>query len=531
MSRIMRSPGLRRAGVVVLTALWLVPVEITVLLVSSRPVRGAARNDALPGPVGQEAPSPNSTQPPDDADDAPRPSRSKKSVRKKTRLPDKGASKKSGANAKKDADSSTKAAETGQLKFSQDIAPILVANCVGCHSGNGAGLRRGKLDLSTFDGLRKGTPKPDHPVIVPGKPDESHIVLRINGEETPKMPQGANAGISDEAIAKITRWVKEGAQLDAGIDPKAKLDSYAATPEQLRQRDIARQPVSERDKKVEAVGSERWKQANPKLKPEVVPGKQFIMFSNLPQDRATSALKQMETQYLHLRHLGLPAKEWAEKVSLYVFNEKKDFIEFARTVEGRDLEPEELTTFKLGIAQPYIATVDPAGGKKEESTSRRRSRSKRSEAGGIGGSERSLLGLLTEGLGSGAVAAAGTPPPWLKEGLGLYMASRVEPRSSFYHQLRQTAVANFQQGWDTKANQALGGDQITGGDRRAIGFALVECMYTSEIFSRGFPTFLHGMLKGPQNLDEMLKQVYHGPREQFLSITGEWVAARYGNFE
>ena len=29
------------------------------------------------------------------------------------------------------------------LKFSQDIAPILVANCVGCHKPGGAGLNRG----------------------------------------------------------------------------------------------------------------------------------------------------------------------------------------------------------------------------------------------------------------------------------------------------------------------------------------------------------------------------------------------------
>ncbi len=42
----------------------------------------------------------------------------------------------------------------------------------------------------------------------------------------------------------------------------------------------------ERDKQAEAAGLERWKQANPKLKPEIVPSEHFVMFSNLPRDRA-----------------------------------------------------------------------------------------------------------------------------------------------------------------------------------------------------------------------------------------------------
>ena len=357
MSRIMRSPGSRRAGVVVLTAIWLVPVEISVFLVTVGPVRAAAPYDALQDPGDEALPIPIPFQPPDDPDDMPRPTRSKKAARKKTRLAEKGAAKKTltKSKSKKDADTETKPAEPGQLKFSVDVAPILVANCVGCHGGTGAGLRRGKLDMSTFEKFRKGTP--DHPVFLAGKPEDSHLVSRINGGETPKMPQGGNRSISDDAIAKITQWVKEGARLDAGIDPKAKLDSYAASPEQLRQRELAKMPASERDKKIETVGLERWKQANPKLTPEIVPGKQFIMFSNLPKDRATSTIKQMETQYLHLRRLGLPAKEWVEKVSLYVFSSKNDFIEFVRTVEGRDLEPDELISVRLAIAQPYLATV------------------------------------------------------------------------------------------------------------------------------------------------------------------------------
>ena len=319
--------------------------------------------------------------------------------------------------------------------------------------------------------------------------------------------------------------------LDAGIDPKAPLNSYAASPEQLRQKELAKLPPSERDKQIETVGRQRWKQANAKLNPEVVPGKQFIMFSNLPKDRATSTIKTMETQYLHLRRsFGVPTNEWVEKVSLYVFSSKNDFIEFVRTVEGRDLDPEEQTSIKFATAQPYIAVVDPAGGKKEEAAPRRRAKGKRSEESG--GPDRSLIGLLTEAVGTGVVGASSiNSPRWLREGIGTYVASLVEPRSPYYQQLRQTALGNYQQGWPTKAGETLGGaEQIALADRRAVSFALVECMMKSD-FSQGFPTFFHGMLEGQGKLDEMLKGVYNGSREEYLNFTGEWIAAHYGNLQ
>ena len=48
------------------------------------------------------------------------------------------------------------------------------------------------------------------------------------------------------------------------------------------------------------------------------------------------------------------------------------------------------------------------------------------------------------------------------------MAARVEPLSPYYQHLKQTAFQNFDQGWQTKASQALGGsDQMTAEDLRA----------------------------------------------------------------
>ena len=177
--------------------------------------------------------------------------------------------------------------------------------------------------------------------------------------------------------------------------------------------------------------------------------------------------------------------------------------------------------------------IDTQGGRKDEpGAGKRKTRGRRGEDHSADVSaDRTLPGLLTEALGASVVVTAGRPPRWLASGIGTYMASKVEPKSVYYRQLRQTAFANFQQGWQTRANEALGGsDQMTSEGLRSIAFALVEAMMSSEMSQR-FPRFVSGMLEGGEKLDDMLQAVYGGTREQFIISTGEWVAQRYGQLQ
>jgi hypothetical protein len=292
-------------------------------------------------------------------------------------------------------------------------------------------------------------------------------------------------------------------------------------------------PVGERDKKTEEIGLSRYKQANPNLKPEVVQSDHFMIFSTLPKDRATSTLRLMENQIGQLRAiLGPAATDWPEKVSLYAFPARKDFIEFLRTVESRnEVDPEEFTSGRLSVAQPYIAVAEPQGGRKDEPAAgkRKAARGRRGDDKSADpASDRTLQGLITESLGSSLVLSAGNPPRWLAYGIGSYLASKVEPRSVYYRQLRQTAFANFQQGWPTRATEAMGGsDQITSDGLRSISFALVEAIMSSPM-RQGFPAFVSGMLEGGEKLDDMLQRVYGGTREEFINSTQNWVAEKYG---
>jgi len=303
--------------------------------------------------------------------------------------------------------------------------------------------------------------------------------------------------------------------------------------ERVRRAQVARLPQQEVNKAIEAAGLERWKQANPKLKPDIVHGDHFVMFSKLSRDQATSTLKVMDGQYGQLKRLlGAAAADWVEKVSLYVFTSRKDFIEFVRSVEKReDVDVDEFSSGRLSVPQPYVAVVDPAGGTNEEpGGTKRKTRGRRGEEGqGAGGiADRTLNGLLTEALASSALISAGRPPRWLALGVGSYLAAHVEPRSPYSNQLRRTAFANWQQGWLTKSMEVLG-DQATVDSLRAVGFALVEAMMSEEVSRRYFPAFVQGMLQGGEKLDETLETVYGGTtRAEFIKGGDEWIAAHYG---
>jgi len=489
-------------------------------------------------PFGQQVPD---MQVPDENGDLPQPgrrARSKSAITKKARRATAKGATDSADKTKKSAPEATAAKKNGsdksgstatEFSFQNDVAPILVANCVGCHSQGRPGLTRGKLDLTSFTTLMRGTST--EKVIEPEKPDDSHLVLRVKGEETPRMPQGGNNnGLSEEAIGKIEQWIKAGARLDAGLDPKVAMETYASSPEQVRRNQLARMSPKDRDQKVEAAGRERWKQTNPKLSPEITSSEHFVLFSNLPKGRASNAVKAAEFQHGQLKRLlGAAASDWVEKVSLYVFNDRKDFIEFARTIENREIDRSVSSSGHLTGPQPYIVVIDPLAGKKEEpSASGRRPRGKRvEEKETAAGPDRTLAGLLAETLGEATVAAQGKSPRWLASGVGAFLSSQAEPRSPYHQKLRDLAREQYNQGWPSKATEALGeGDQVSAEEIRAVGFAMVEFLTTE--FRGSFPAFAQGMRKGKEKLDDVLKEVYRSDRDEFLIQSGNWVALHYG---
>jgi DNA-binding beta-propeller fold protein YncE len=111
------------------------------------------------------------------------------------------------------------AAPAGQVSFIRDVAPILKESCFGCH---GAKNPKGKLDMTKYASLRHGGTKDDP--IVPGKPDESYLIEALSYKDKRRMPPlETGAPLPQAKIDILTRWVNEGAKLDAELKPEADL--------------------------------------------------------------------------------------------------------------------------------------------------------------------------------------------------------------------------------------------------------------------------------------------------------------------
>ncbi|HEX8202520.1 MAG TPA: PSD1 and planctomycete cytochrome C domain-containing protein, partial [Isosphaeraceae bacterium] len=93
------------------------------------------------------------------------------------------------------------------IQYNRDIRPILSENCFSCH-GPDKGNRKA--------GLRLDDPKvavDEQGVIVPGQPDESELVARIDAQDDLERmpPSKSNKTLSAAQKALLRRWVEQGA--------------------------------------------------------------------------------------------------------------------------------------------------------------------------------------------------------------------------------------------------------------------------------------------------------------------------------
>ncbi|WP_339717928.1 PSD1 and planctomycete cytochrome C domain-containing protein [Cyclobacterium amurskyense] len=99
------------------------------------------------------------------------------------------------------------------VSYNFHIRPILSDNCYACHGPDAnareAGLR---LDLES-EAYKALAENPGTYALVPGKPHQSEVYLRINSEDENEMmpPPDSNLKLTNREIELIKTWIKEGA--------------------------------------------------------------------------------------------------------------------------------------------------------------------------------------------------------------------------------------------------------------------------------------------------------------------------------
>lgn len=99
------------------------------------------------------------------------------------------------------------AADPKEELFLQQIQPVLVRDCQGCH---GKTQTLGKLDLSSRAGLLQGGGRGS--AVRVGEAEQSLLIHVIEGRNGLQMPPGGpKQRLSAETVAAMKRWINEGA--------------------------------------------------------------------------------------------------------------------------------------------------------------------------------------------------------------------------------------------------------------------------------------------------------------------------------
>lgn len=313
------------------------------------------------------------------------------------------------------------------MKFSRDIAPVLVEQCTGCHGGQNP---RANLGMDNFARLLNGGD--NGRILVPGKPAESLIIAKLKGTaDGARMPAGGRPPLETDVIAKFEKWIEEGGAFD-GPDPNMPTEFvakiYAVT--QMSHEDLSKERV--------ALAEKNWRMGNPDGAPDRVETKNFLLLGNVGEEQ----LKQIGDKAEELQEkvatiLGAPKGQPLIKgrLSVFVFGRRFDYSEFGQMVEKRSIPSNWRGHWSYSVVDAYACLDPPEFGNEDI--------------------EGNLDPLIAEQLAGAWIDTQGTAPKWFTQGSAWVVASRVDPKDS---RVRS---------WDERLPQVLGtmnapDDHITG---------------------------------------------------------------------
>jgi len=281
------------------------------------------------------------------------------------------------------------------VSFSEDIAPLLLKNCNGCHIG--AMRDSGGLRMDNFAQILRGG---DSGAIVEGgKSAMSLLVRKLKGEEGDRMPAGGRPPLSDDSITLISRWIDEGAVLDgeSAEQPIEMMSALAwaksATDGELNERRVKQAAVN-----LKLV-------ANGQPASDGITTEHFYVLGGagdgtlkLVSELAEKAWKEVSPFVVQEGVRG--------RVTIFVSSRRYDYSEFAKMVEQRSLPTDWQSHWRYDGIDAYIAMVATSEDK-----------------------DAALKAKLISPLASLAVVMRNSDTPrWFAEGVGRVAASKLVPR-------------------------------------------------------------------------------------------------------
>ena len=365
------------------------------------------------------------------------------------------------------------------ISFSKDIAPVLVANCTGCHGAQQPG---GMLNMEAFDSLLKGGES--GAPLKPGTPAESLLVRKLKGSAGKRMPLNKPA-LPNDVIAKFEKWITEGAKFDAPLSPGEKLDRIVAV---VRAQAASHEELlKERMNHAERV----WKATFPETSPEKIETKNFYVIgtgggeANM-KDIADLAEKQVEN-IVKLLHAPAEGPLVKGRVTIFVCKNRVDLEEFLQVNDKKQTAPDSRGIWKFDSVDAY-AVVLPS-------------------------KDYGLNALLAQEISSVYAAAMGKTPMWFAEGVGRTMALRTEPKDP--------RVLGFDAQLGNALSQYRGESVVNGGIPRealgALSYGFVKSQFMGNATS--FASLMAALRQG-QDFDQAVTKVYRASPLQLATAWG-----------
>lgn len=286
--------------------------------------------------------------------------------------------------------------EPGEVSFSMDVAPVLIASCYTCHGGNET--EQG-FSMKTFDRLLAGGRS--GAAIVAGRGGDSLLVKKLKGPvgDTQRMPL-SRPPLSDDVIAMIERWITEGARLDArSAAEELRTLAAAGRARKLAHEDLAAIRF--------AAAKNLWSRALPDEQPQIGGSVDVRVIGNLSASR-TKAVEAMaqEAWRIARREFGSDAEPLKGGVAVYAFSKGVDLSEFWQVCHGKERPQGIVGTGGVAGDVVYAAVVVPADD----------------------GNDDAAL-LVTEQMVAAMMAARGAPV-WFAEGAGRALAAKAFPKAA-----------------------------------------------------------------------------------------------------
>jgi hypothetical protein len=293
-----------------------------------------------------------------------------------------------------------KATGAESVQFNRDLAPLLVANCIGCHGGD---QPTGQLRLETFGDLLKGGAS--GAAIEAGKPAESLLIKRLRGIDGERMPQ-EKPPLAEDAIKNFETWIREGAKFD-GADPaeplKVSVEALAAgrmSPVELAAKRLAQ-------------AQKIWRLAVPDEQAQELQTVNFIVLGNVSAARAAEIADLAEAERAKIaKFLKLDADAPLVKGSLvlFVFKRSFDYSEFVRMIDGREAPRGAMGHWRLQGSDAYACLAVPTDG------------------------DANLAARVAEQIAGAYLQSLNNVPAWFAAGAARAIAARVEPKNPLVKQ-------------------------------------------------------------------------------------------------